>query len=148
MSAPFAVIGIGNTLRRDDGVGAHVIEALRERVAPDDVDLYTCHQLLPEVVESLRGRRGVIFVDAAIDLQAGRVRGDEVTIDREPWLWGHRLEPGTLMGFLDDDERPRGCVFVIGAADLEFGEQLSATVERAVPETVDRVLATLEDWTI
>lgn len=146
MTAPYAVIGIGNTLRRDDGVGARVVDALRTRVEPSFVELITCHQLLPEVIDSLRGRRGVIFVDAAIDLAAGRVRGDAVTVDTRPWAWGHRLDPGTLLGFLADADRPRARTFAIGAGDLEFGEELSATVGRAVPETVDRILATLEDW--
>ena len=147
MTAPCAVIGIGNTLRRDDGVGAKVIDCLRARVDPDRVELFTCHQLLPEVVESLRGRAGVIFVDASVELDAGEVRCDDVVVDPAPWRWGHHLEPASLLGIMDPVERPAARTIAIGAVDFEFGEELSTDVDHAVPAAVDCILSTVEEWT-
>ena len=43
------VIGVGNPLREDDGVGWRLAEAL----AQAGVEVHTCHQLLPELAAEL-----------------------------------------------------------------------------------------------
>jgi hydrogenase maturation protease len=68
---PLVVIGIGNVLLRDDGVGVHVVEALRGLAGRGEVALPAgtrlvdggtlCLELLPEIDAS----RAVLFVDAA-----------------------------------------------------------------------------------
>ena len=58
------VIGYGNTLRRDDGVGPKVVEALATENLPG-VQPLVCPQLTPEIAASRDAPRG--FVDAAVD---------------------------------------------------------------------------------
>lgn len=67
------VIGYGNTLRSDDGVGvwiAHQIDALHL----PDVCVRTCHQLHLELVPDLIGYERAILIDAGISGEAIAVR--------------------------------------------------------------------------
>ena len=64
------VVGYGNELRCDDGVGPKVAAALQEMKLPG-VRTITCHQLTPELAEPVSQARRVVFVDAAVDAAAG-----------------------------------------------------------------------------
>jgi hydrogenase maturation protease len=67
---PVLVVGVGNDLRRDDGVGREVVEAVA-RALPRTVDALVTHQLLPEILEQFTDRRTVIVVDAAVPHRSG-----------------------------------------------------------------------------
>jgi len=83
------VVGVGNDLRRDDGVGRTVVEAVERRLG-GEVDTVVTHQLLPEILEEFPGRRTVIVVDAAVP----RGDGDHVGVSRVPG--GGRAARGTI----------------------------------------------------
>jgi hydrogenase maturation protease len=57
------IIGIGNSLRSDDGAGAYICSLLEEKKLP--VTIITTHQLDIGMVEELSKFDRVIFVDAA-----------------------------------------------------------------------------------
>lgn len=57
------VIGYGNTLRGDDGVGYRVAEAVEDWA---EVEAYPCHQLTPDLAALLAEQERVFFVDAAL----------------------------------------------------------------------------------
>lgn len=134
-------IGLGNTLRGDDGVGARVIDRLRGCTDPAGWDLQTCHQLLPEYTEAMRDRETVVFVDASIEIPPGEIAVTEVEADPLPWRWGHQLRPDTLMGMVEPAHRPlRAFTVGIGAADFDFGERLSPAVEAAIDEAIATIL--------
>jgi len=48
-AARVLVIGYGNTLRGDDGLGQRAAEALAQRALPDGVEVLSCHQLTIEL---------------------------------------------------------------------------------------------------
>lgn len=62
---PILVLGYGNTLRSDDGVGYRVAAAVHRWHVPD-VEGYTCHQLTPDLAAEIAPRQRVIFVDARV----------------------------------------------------------------------------------
>jgi hydrogenase maturation protease len=62
---PILLLGIGNTLRSDDGVGIYVCEQLQQ-LPLKDVVIQTAHQLQTELVEELLNYKAVIVVDASI----------------------------------------------------------------------------------
>src|ERR1044072_3449496 len=68
----FLVIGYGNELRGDDGVGPRVARAVQQLSLPH-VRVLVQHQLTPELAEDISRARAVVFVDAAIDCEVGRV---------------------------------------------------------------------------
>jgi hydrogenase maturation protease len=79
------VVGIGNTLRSDDGVGPFVIDLLRA-ARPGWLELRTTHTLLPEFAVELPGYEAVVFVDA--DVQAHEVTFQPVAMEASDRLHG------------------------------------------------------------
>jgi hydrogenase maturation protease len=69
------VLGIGNPLRGDDGVGVHVARRLLERCLRDDVEVVDGGTRGLGLVSLLEGRQRVIVVDAA---DMGRTPGEFV----------------------------------------------------------------------
>lgn len=57
------VLGIGNFLRSDDGVGLHVIEALRKEETGDNIDLKEAGSGL-DILDAIKGYDRIILVDA------------------------------------------------------------------------------------
>ena len=41
------ILGYGNTLRKDDGLGVYAAQTLDSLDIPGDVEVYTCQQLSP-----------------------------------------------------------------------------------------------------
>jgi Ni,Fe-hydrogenase maturation factor len=60
------VIGYGNTLRRDDGVGVRAAEMMAADARFTDVEVLTAYQLTPELSLDIATASLVVFVDADV----------------------------------------------------------------------------------
>ena len=58
------ILGIGNILLRDEGVGVHVIEAMRGRSLPESIELLDGGTSGIDLLEHIADRRKVVVVDA------------------------------------------------------------------------------------
>src|SRR5260370_9175259 len=67
------IIGYGNALRGDDGAGYIVAELLRDRIHDPEVEIFSQHQLTPELMEPIAHSARVIFIDASVSGRAGKV---------------------------------------------------------------------------
>lgn len=69
------VIGIGNNLLGDDGAGIHVIELLRSKSLPENVELVDGGTLSFTLLEQVENAEHLVIVDAAeLDAEPGTVR--------------------------------------------------------------------------
>jgi len=143
-----AVVGVGNELNADDGVGVRVVRELGRRLpARPDVLLIEAGAAPENFTGALRRFRPttVVIVDAA-------AMGDEPGTIR--WLdWRasdglsastHTLPPSVLSTFLIESI---GCdVLLLGVqpASVEFGEPMSAAVEAATGEAARRLVEWIE----
>lgn len=59
-----AVIGVGNLLMGDDGIGIYVAKALMQEELPKNVRVYDCATRGFEVLECIEGYHKAIIVDA------------------------------------------------------------------------------------
>jgi hydrogenase maturation protease len=141
------VIGIGNPLRGDDGVGHEVVRRVRALGAVD-ADWLTVHQLLPELAERLGATDLVVFVDASASSPPGRVvtrRLDPAARSRElraeTLLIGHAFPPEQLVALAAAlyGREPAAWVVGIGAGAFELDAGLSAAVRAAVDEAAAEV---------
>jgi hydrogenase maturation protease len=122
------VIGCGNELRGDDGVGPYVARRLRRL----GVAAIAAHQLTPELSARLATAHRAIFIDAAADLNAGEIALSRV----RPALGGpfeHHCGPGALLGLTQQAFRrsPAALAVAIGAKSFDLGRPLSRPVRRA-----------------
>ena len=136
------VIGWGNPLRGDDGVGWRAAELLSEKLQGHDVAVRVSHQLMPEFAEEISGSEFVVFIDAACDNSPGEVRFERVEPDRAPSAaFSHQLSPPALLAMAERlyGSSPEACFFSVGARTFEYGEKLSPEVESALPGLLEEV---------
>jgi hydrogenase maturation protease len=133
------VIGYGNTLRGDDGVGPRVAEAVAALQLPD-VHALVCPQLSPEHADPIAKARVVVFVDAAVDAPR------EVQLRRlEPadasQLMAHAADPRTMLALSRDvfGRVPEAWLLTIPAETLEFSETLSPVAQRGLELAVQEI---------
>jgi len=151
------IVGFGNLYRRDDGVARHIINALLRHWgrpsldALDDgwdrlgypVDVVCLHQLVPELVETLKEYRQVVFVDAHVPTEATPpIYVAPLTVEhRVPFVY-HQTHPSTLLALAQSlyGSAPTGLLISVQGHDFDFGEGLSAETAALVPAAVARVL--------
>jgi hydrogenase maturation protease len=142
MAGPL-IVGYGNTLRGDDGVGWHAADRLADDPRVSHATVVRCHQLTPELALDISQASLVVFVDASVLVAAGEiiVRAIEPTSTDSPST--HHVTPGSLLTLsqaLYGSAAPATLVS-IGCETLEAGDGLSPVVARAL----DTVLETVVD---
>jgi hydrogenase maturation protease len=142
------VIGYGNPLRNDDGVGQQVAQAFAARSGPrEDVEILALHQLTPELAEPISRAHKVIFVDASADSTPGAITYHPVTPTpaQDGSAFTHNTSPTGLLAGARDlyGSCPEGLLITIGGASFELGETLSEPVQKALPEVLKALLAML-----
>ena len=140
------VIGYGNTLRGDDGVGPKVAEAMEELGLPG-VQVLVCHQLSPEHAEPISQARGVIFVDAAVDA-AERIQLRRLEPNESPQLMAHAADPRTMLALARDvfGHAPQAWWLTIPAKELGFGTGLSPEAEAGYRAAIRQIRQLAEEF--
>jgi hydrogenase maturation protease len=136
------ILGYGNTLSGDDGLGVRAAEMLEERLQGLDVRVITCHQLSPELAEDLRGASLAIFIDASATTPPGQIDVQPLAPSTQaPGSVSHHFLPGTLLALCQAfyDHTPEAWLYAIGAASFEIGETLSPPAAAALPRAVELV---------
>lgn len=138
------IIGYGNTLRSDDGLGWHAAARLAEDPRLRRAQVLWQHQLTPELAVDVSEASLVVLVDISVGDEAGAisVRRLDPTPGAES-AWSHHIEPAALVALARElwSASPPVYVVSVGAASLDVGDRLSPAVERALPAVVDAVVA-------
>jgi hydrogenase maturation protease len=138
------VIGYGNTLRSDDGVGVWVADRIAALHLPD-VDVKTCHQLFPELAADILPYDTVIMIDASADGEPMTVRKSIPLPEHLPPS-NHNVSPELLQQLAHEmygatvDLR----VYTVRGESFEFGSMLSPTVKEQATKAVDLIAAFLQ----
>jgi hydrogenase maturation protease len=146
------VIGLGNPLRGDDGVGVRVAQMLATQALPPDVEVLDGGTQGLGLVNLMEGRRRVILVDAA---DVGRAPGEFVRFTPdEARLLGDEAHLSVHAGGLRDalllaqalqvlpDEV---IIFGVQPARLEWDSALSPEIEATLPDLITAVLGEIVD---
>jgi len=136
------VIGYGNPLRGDDGIGWSAANALAEGMQDDRVRIVACIQLTPELAESIAQADRVIFIDASVNLAAGQLRVGRVTRDDRPEeSWTHHLDPRSLLlcARVLYGKSPEAVMITMGGASFDCRDELSAAVRERFPSLLARI---------
>ncbi len=153
---PVVVVGYGNPLRSDDGVGPAVAARLAGDPRLAGADIRAEHQLAPELAADIAGASLLVLVDAADGVPPG-----EITVRRlePPPATGRPVEPGDGAGAWTHHVGPEALVALahalfgaappvvlvgIGPASMEVGEALSGAVAPAVGRAADPVATIVE----
>jgi hydrogenase maturation protease len=130
------IIGIGNPLRGDDGLGWHAVEKLSELFWREEAETLICHQLTPELAETVARASRVIFIDAHIGSPAGMIRVNRLTSASPPdWPLTHCLDPQALLQYCHAIYQtwPEAWAISMAGASYDYSEALSAPVKSQLP---------------
>lgn len=132
------VIGYGNTLRRDDGVGPQVAEWIEGRGFPG-VQTLSRHQLTPELADPISRARQVVFVDASLDASATQVRVRRVQARGDHQVMAHTVSPHGLLHLAQSvfNAAPSAWLVEIPVQDTGIGEALSPRAQTGVHQAVE-----------
>jgi hydrogenase maturation protease len=131
------VLGYGNELRTDDGVGAVVARIVQEWALPG-VDCHVCQQLTPELADSVTGYHRVIFVDAIPAGSCPRPRITKLQPASSPDLRTHSADPGAILALAQMlyQRCPEAWLVAVPAFSFDFGLGLSHRTRRLLPRTL------------
>jgi hydrogenase maturation protease len=140
-SGGLLIIGYGNSLRGDDGVGWQIADALA-RLAGDSATVFTAHQLTPELAEPISGADLVVFVDACYEGQPGTWTCETIRPDPNPsHKFTHYFTPANLLSYTRAvfGVNPKALLVSVAGRSFDYSEGLSPTVATIVPEIVASV---------
>ena len=136
------VVGYGNPLRSDDGVGWVIAGRLAADPRFAAVDVLQRHQLTPELALDVCRADLVVLVDARSGAPAGSVAIERVEpASANGTTWSHHLGPGSLVALAGElyGYAPEVHVVSVGVGSLDVGEGLSPAVEEAVTGAIDTI---------
>lgn len=134
------IVGYGNTLRGDDGIGPRVAEAVAGWELPG-VRALAAHQLTPELAEPLAAADLAIFVDARVDRAGEPTRVRPLEPAGVGAAIGHAGDPRALLALTRAafGHHPRAWSITVPATDYAIGEGLSPAAERGMEEALRQV---------
>lgn len=153
----WVVVGCGNLYRNDDGVGVRAVHQLRADWAaamPPGLRLFDAGTGGMELMFQARGAHGLIIIDAC---RSGsppgaifRVPGSEIGSLHQPsfnlhdFRWDHAVHAGRrIFGAHFPSDLT---VYLVEAADLGLGDELSAPVQGALIEVCRQVNEHIRAW--
>ena len=143
----FLVIGYGNTLRGDDGVGPLAAEQVQQWKLPH-VTAISCHQLTPELADTARHATSVIFVDAlAPNPEPRALRFEQLHELAPPSYNPHQVScPCSLLALTRDlyQATPEGWVVGIPGETFEHGADLSPRAALHLKDALKRIRALVD----
>lgn len=136
------IIGYGNPLRGDDGVGWEVASRLAAAIPSDAAHILTVHQLTPELAEPVSEADLVIFIDASDVGEPGTWRCDQA----KPRCasgnsLGHHFDVAGLLAYSEAvfKASPWALIVSIAVESFDFQDHLAPSVEAALPEVIDYI---------
>jgi len=135
------IIGYGNPLRRDDGVGWHIVHELLKSSYPPYVEIVARVQLTPELAEPISRAGTVLFIDASRDCRPGEIRQGRILPQPMKPTLNHHVAAEGLLQLADDVyyARPEAYVFSVGVESFDYGEELSPALAQTFPVLLARV---------
>jgi len=147
------IIGVGNLLLKDQGVGVHVAQELMKRNLPQGVKVFDGGVAGMGLLDLLPEAKKVVLIDAVhMNLEPGavvRFTPEEVRFQSEKIkLSAHDLG---VMEVLELAKALNQCppeVIVIGIQpqEISWGTDLTPAVQNSLPKVVEAVLREMDPW--
>lgn len=146
----FIIIGYGNPLRGDDGIGQRVAETVESWNFPH-IKAKAIHQLTPELVEDLIKVDGAIFVDACVCSQTDSIIPLKIeSINPAKFsrlIMGHTSNPRSLLAFTKAlyDYYPHSWLISVPGVNFELSETLSPLAQKGVDLALEKIQEIMEN---
>lgn len=141
------VLGIGNLLLGDEGVGVHTARALQQTTRPDEVVVLEVGTAFLEALPEIEQADRIIIVDA---MQADHAPG---TIYRVPFddcvkpeiiASLHGFDLSRVLYMAGRITTPEVIVIGVEPARIDWGTELSPVIREAMPAIIEAVRAEID----
>ncbi len=137
------ILGMGNLLLCDEGVGVHVARALAQRDLPPDTAVVEAGTAFLDVLPDIEKADRILLIDA---MEGGGAPGSvyRVPFDqcRHPDMLAslHGFDLSRVLFMAGSDRAPEVTVFGVEPARIEWGTELSPTIQRVLPAVEKAIL--------
>ena len=137
------ILGMGNLLLCDEGVGVHVARALAQRDLPPDVAVVEAGTAFLDVLPDIEKADRILLIDA---MEGGAAPGSvyRVPFDqcRHPEMLAslHGFDLSRVLYMAGSDRAPEVTVFGVEPARIEWGTELSPVIQRVLPAVEKAIL--------
>ncbi len=145
------IIGVGNLLLMDDGIGVHVINELEKQKLPQNAGVYDGGTGGFKLIDLMHGARMIIFIDA---VETGKAPGTITTFNPEDVRSIYRekkysLHDTDLMEVIKMsellDNPPEIEIVGIQPKAINYGTTLSKELTDPMPDIINTVLGKIEE---
>ena len=151
--SPVLILGVGNILLGDEGIGVRVIEAMQEMDLPDGVELIDGGTASIDVLEFLKNREKVIIIDA---LQGGggepgtiyRFTPSDIRVKKPVYTSLHQvglLEALTTLEYTGESVK-NVIIYGVEVEKLGWSLDLSPEISSIVPRLIEMVLEEVSEY--
>ncbi len=147
------ILGVGNILLKDEGVGVHVIRELEKKKLPSTIELMDAGTALFSISHLLKERKKIVVIDAAKGGKRPgtiyRILPSQIKNEHNKLLSLHEMGLMECLATLEDEARPRDIVIIgIEPESIDWGLRLSSKLQQKLPEIVKAVLSEVSNHKI
>jgi hydrogenase maturation protease len=150
---PILILGIGNILLKDEGIGVHVANKLKDISLPPEVEVMDGGTMGIDLLFYIEGRKKVIVVDT---VKAGEKPGTmfrftdkELSIKKDFLRTAHGIDFSNVVKTAKNlGTKPEEIVFIgIEPEDMNEGLELSPLISARIPAIIELVMNELNTIT-
>ena len=140
------VIGVGNLLLKDDGIGVHVINELEKCELPPDVEIYDGGTGGFKLTDLMQDAERVIFIDAVdTEMLPGTITTFKSEDVRSVYsMKKYSLHDTNLLEVIKTveilDNPPEVIIIGVQPETIDYGMELSIKLKDSMPDIIDTVL--------
>lgn len=148
---PILILGVGNILMKDDGVGVYVAQKMMDMNLPPDVEVMDGGVKGLDLIYYIEGRKKVIVVDAiTLDDVPGSIYRftDKDLAEKKQFLrTAHGIDFHDVVKMAErfSENKPEEVVFIgIVPEDISEGLELTPKIEQKIPRLIELAMKETE----
>ena len=151
MKKPILVVGVGNSIMMDDGIGVHVVRELEKKNLPESVEVFDGGTLGIDLMPFIEGREKLIFIDS---VKGGNAAGtlykfhpDDLNYESAPKTSVHQIGLIESLQIISLIGKTPGRIIIFGVEPhtIDWGEELTPALNSVMPKLLKHVLDEIEN---
>lgn len=140
------IMGIGNLLLSDDGIGVHAVKVLKEGQLPEQVEVLDVGTAFMDALPALEQVEKIIVIDAiTADMTPGFIY--RIPLEKckpRPLDTLHNFDIFAMLTLAGNPHPVQVVVLGVEPEKLDWGTELSATVSQVLPNLIAHVVEEIE----
>jgi hydrogenase maturation protease len=148
------ILGIGNTIRGDDGIGIYIARSIKKELISADIDVLETHEAGINLLELIAGYQKIVIIDSikSYNGKPGSVYrfGRDDFRKKQPFFSSHQIGLSALFDFAERTNPEILKDITIYGVEVEkndvFSEEITDKVKKSIPKVVKQVKTEIKKW--